>query len=177
MSSIDVAADITKDRSHIDELKSAFDADDPAAAEQVNKTGETTQQELWLKDILAGIYLNPESKPKLDESHDEQLGMSGSVKKLYEGPSKCACCINWVEEYPDNLKESIESTSEAKEHALLVRVKWDHEYQRPTTIDSIVIQSPLLKSFLRSLLDGYPGISPKLDILVFEAPFRCFFHR
>lgn len=138
---------------------------------------------LWLKEVLAGIYANGKQEPDLGEKGKEAVlgeetsGRNSTVKTLYEGPSKCGCCINWVEEYPDNTKECIEDTTEAKSHALLVRMRINHDGPRPVSVHSIVIQSSLLKVVLQQILDHYPGVAAELDSVVFEAPFQCFFHR
>ena len=151
--------------------------DEFAGSDSTTSSDITKDQGSWLKDVLAGIYAKPRAETTQEDLDEESIGLSDSVKKLYEGPPRCPCCINWVEDYPDNVKECFENTAEAKEHALLVRVKKNHAGQNPTTIDSIVIQSPLLKTALQRILDKYPGLSPQLDHLVFEAPFECFFHR
>ena len=44
-------------------------------------------------------------------------------------------------------------------------------------IDSIVVQSPLLKKSLGRVLENYPGITTSLDRLTFAAPFQPFVHR
>jgi len=44
-------------------------------------------------------------------------------------------------------------------------------------IDSIVVQSPLLKKVLGKVLKDYPGVTTNLKRLVFQAPFSPFIHR
>ena len=44
-------------------------------------------------------------------------------------------------------------------------------------IDSIVIQSPLLKTALGDVMKDYPGVTTSLDRLTFKAPFKPFVHR
>lgn len=44
-------------------------------------------------------------------------------------------------------------------------------------IDSLIIQSPLLKAALGDILQGYPGILTEVTRLKFAAPFECFVHR
>ncbi|KAB2570500.1 putative inactive ATP-dependent zinc metalloprotease FTSHI 3 [Lasiodiplodia theobromae] len=97
---------------------------------------------------------------------------------LYEGPQKCLCCINWVEEYPEDIKEAAEETSDAKSHAILCRVKKSHgKARKPLELDSIVIQSPLLKSTLGDVFADYPGITTTLKEVTFNEPFWEFFYR
>lgn len=144
---------------------------------------ETKHQEGWVRDLLADFYAKPQTysvpgrEGKGGEFDEELIGRSNTIKKLYEGSPVCDCCVNWVEDYEEDTKECFETTPEAKSHALLVRMKKNHVGQSPTAIDSIVIQSPLLKVALQEIVKGYPGISPELDQLMFEAPFECFFHR
>ncbi|KAI9708914.1 MAG: hypothetical protein M1820_003608 [Bogoriella megaspora] len=102
-----------------------------------------------------------------------------TVKNLYEGPQKCRCCFNWVEEYPDDLKSSISETEESKSHALVVRHRICHDKGRtkPLEIHSIKVQSTLLKEALCNILKGYPSVTADLDDLEFESPFKPLFHR
>lgn len=44
-------------------------------------------------------------------------------------------------------------------------------------IDSIVVQSPLLKRVLKGVLANYPGVTTTLKRLTFQAPFHPFVHR
>lgn len=116
--------------------------------------------------------------PGVENSDTEyQIGMEDSVKPLYEGPAKCRCCINWVEEYPDNLKESLLGTREIQKHAIVTKIKRSHEGNEPVTLDSIEIQSPLLRTALKAVFEGYSGITTGLNKLSFSAPFQAFFHR
>ena len=60
--------------------------------------------------------------PKLSTSTG--FGAKRSVKNLYEGPQnphEPPGVINWVEEYPDDVEESVECKVESQQHALLVR--------------------------------------------------------
>jgi hypothetical protein len=44
-------------------------------------------------------------------------------------------------------------------------------------IDSVVVQSPFLKSALGSVLKGYPEVTTELERLTFSAPFQPLIHR
>ncbi|KAI0180807.1 P-loop containing nucleoside triphosphate hydrolase protein [Hypoxylon sp. FL1284] len=111
-----------------------------------------------------------------DSGEPEGSGELCDVKKLYEGQSKCTCCINWVEKLPDDVGPSAEEECESRRHALLVRLKRNYGGGKPMAVHSIVIQSPHLKSVLGQLFQGYSGITTTLKKLVFTAPFRCFFY-
>jgi hypothetical protein len=52
-----------------------------------------------------------------------------------------------------------------------------YDSRKKLEIDSIVIQSPLLKSALHDVLRDYPGVTPNLARLTFTAPFKPFVHR
>lgn len=86
----------------------------PEDAGQAN--GPTTQHPKveGLADLLDAIGLVEDESPKMT-THPEvravENGTECSIMRLYEGPPKCKCCINWVEEYPDNLRASIEEES------------------------------------------------------------------
>jgi len=98
---------------------------------------------------------------------------------LFEGPPKCICCINWVEEYPDDVKENIEGVEGACQYALLVRKRksYNKDNPDPLELDSILIRSPLIKRVLEGVFRGYPGITVKLEYLSFKAPFAPFLYR
>ncbi|KAL7626543.1 hypothetical protein AAE478_003315 [Parahypoxylon ruwenzoriense] len=107
---------------------------------------------------------------------NETSGQLCEVKALYEGESKCSCCINWVEELPKDIKPSAEEESESRRHALLIRLRRNHSDGKQMALHSIVVQSPLLKSILGEVFEEYSGITTTLKKLVFKAPFHCFFH-
>ena len=107
-----------------------------------------------------------------------EAGMACEAKTLYEGPEKCICCINWVDKTAEEIKEARELTS--NKHggsAVLVRARNGHGGEDPFVLHSVIIQSPLIKAALRKVLEGYPGVSPELEELSFEAPFEPLFHR
>lgn len=113
---------------------------------------------------------------------DPLSGWDGSLpkaKKLYEGPAKCSCCKNWVDDYPDDLKDSAEKSSESRAAAILLRYeKSHHEYGRdPLQLHSISIQSSILRRVVRTLFEKYPGINTASQDLTFSPPFEPFFHR
>ena len=107
--------------------------------------------------------------------NDTEPGMICGIKNLYEGPERCRCCINWVEEYPDDTKTS--SDDQAQRYALVVRNKKNHSGTKPMRVDSIVVHSPLLKTILKEVFDGFEGITATLKTLTFQSPFAAFFYR
>ena len=106
------------------------------------------------------------------------VGRKCVVKNLYQGPPSRHGVITWVDDYPDDLAEKPAESRETECYALIIR------HQRPRdnskkllVIHSIVVQSPFLKSALKSVLKGYPGITTELQRLEFSAPFQPFIHR
>ena len=113
---------------------------------------------------------------KIDKASPKDIEMECGIKNLYEGPPKCSCCTNWIEEYPEDLKETIEETKNSKRHALLARHKKSHREREAMQVYQIVIQSPLLKAFLKTALKDYPPTTVGLKDLEFSQPFVAFFH-
>ncbi|KAI9733878.1 MAG: hypothetical protein M1834_002533 [Cirrosporium novae-zelandiae] len=135
-----------------------------------------------LDEVLATLESHMALGQKINEGEDNSngegtdLGMEALVKTLYEGPLKCNCCVNWVEIEPDDLKESVEETSDAKRHALVVKIRKSHSGTKSTHVDQIVVQSPLLKNFLQRMINDYPGVTLGSNGVTFSKPFTPFFH-
>ena len=79
-------------------------------------------------------------------------------------------------EYPDDAVEAAENAETAR-FAFLVRNKISYDSRKTLEIDSIIVQSPLLKEALGVVLKDYPGITTNLKRLMFRAPFQPFVHR
>lgn len=79
-------------------------------------------------------------------------------------------------EYPDDAVAAAENAETAR-FAFLVRNKISYDSRKTLEIDSIIVQSPLLKEALGVVLEDYPGITTNLQRLVFRAPFQPFVHR
>ncbi|KAL1890122.1 hypothetical protein Sste5346_008414 [Sporothrix stenoceras] len=103
------------------------------------------------------------------------VGMECAQKDLYQKWDK-QNRFTWTDTYPKDLEEAAENEATEK-FAILVRNKKSYDSRKSLEIDSIVIQSPLLKNVLRNVLDDYPGVAPGLQRLVFSAPFQPFVHR
>ncbi|KAE8422372.1 P-loop containing nucleoside triphosphate hydrolase protein [Aspergillus pseudocaelatus] len=115
-----------------------------------------------------------------DANVDGDVPPEGSqlvIQTLYEGPAKCHCCKNWVEEYPDDLRMAVEDQPETKRKAFVVRMGKNHDGEKPLVLDSIVVQSPSLKKTLGEVFSGFAGITASLKKLIFKAPFHPFYNR
>ena len=120
---------------------------------------------------LVDVTVNGESS-----SSDAKPGMITDVKNLYQSKPDNRGKTTWVDTYPDDLQEAAENAETAK-YALLIRNSKCYDGRKKLQIDSIVVQSPLLKEALGTVLKNYPGITTSLDRLTFRAPFQPFVHR
>lgn len=111
-----------------------------------------------------------------DENYEAKPGMIPDVKNLYQTKPDARGKSTWVDKYPDDLEEAAENAETAR-YALLIRNKKCYDGRKKLQIDSIIVQSPLLKAILGTVLRNYPGITTSLDRLTFQAPFEPFVHR
>lgn len=141
------------------------------------RSDEPATEEPWFSEAVA-ILKEPQVKEYLGATTIMPMGMKTEKVDLFEGPSKCHCCINWVMEEPDDTKENLEGTDEVKQHAVLVRKKKSHQKysHEPLEIDSIVVNSPIIRTALERIFRDYPAIDVETEDWTFEAPFQPFFH-
>jgi hypothetical protein len=81
--------------------------------------------------------------------------MECDIRNLYQKEDERGR-TSWTEKYPDNLDEAAENEITAR-YAMLVRLKKSFDSRKKLEIDSIVVQSPLLKKVLSKVLKDYPG--------------------
>lgn len=110
-----------------------------------------------------------------EEGEKAVIGMICETKNLYQKIDRYNKAV-WTEEYPDDLQEAAEN-EETQKFAILVRNKKSYDSRKSLEIDSIVVQSPLIKQVLRDVLKDYPGVTTTLNRLTFASPFRPFVHR
>ena len=110
------------------------------------------------------------------EASDKEPGMIADVKNLYQSKPDNRGKTTWVDKYPDDLEEAAENAQTAR-YALLIRFTKCYDGRKKLQVNSIIIQSPLLKKALGKILKDYPGITTSLDRLTFTAPFQPFVHR
>ncbi|KAL6713217.1 hypothetical protein ACLMJK_009338 [Lecanora helva] len=124
---------------------------------------------------LASRLVNGDATDE-DTMSEVKAGMITDVKNLYQSKPDNRGKTTWVDTYPDDLEEAAENEKTAK-YALLIRNSKCYDGRKKLQIDSIVVQSPLLKNVLGTVLKNYPGITTTLDRLTFGAPFQPFIHR
>jgi hypothetical protein len=83
-------------------------------------------------------------------------GMKSDFRNLYQKEDERGR-TSWTDIYPDNLDEAVENEVTAR-YAILVRLKKSFDSRKKLELDSIVVQSPLLKKVLSTVLKDYPGL-------------------
>lgn len=132
-------------------------------------SGKTKDGQNGLQDGLQKRFKASEIDAK------QETGMAGDIKEFYQGHDDYGD-VTWTDKYPSNLEEPVENAETAR-HTLLVRKKKSKDIRKKLELDSIVVQSPLIKRCLASVLRDYPGVTTELERLEFEAPFEPFMHR
>lgn len=109
---------------------------------------------------LAEAAIESATLPKTDTSKPEstaQAGMECDSQHLYRKEDERGR-TSWIDVYPIDLDEAAENEITAR-FAILVRNKKSYDPRKKLEIDSIVIQSPLIKTVLYNALKNYPGRS------------------
>lgn len=150
--------------------------------QQTSESNHETQFDAFsLTSVLRtiGVSASPTPseapEPSIPQPVDEEFDCA--VHTLYQGPQKCGCCINWVEDYPDDLRILVEELPDVKQKALIIRRAKSHKDNQVLSLHSIVVHSPSLKRTLREVFKGFEGVMPSLKKLIFKAPFTPFYYR
>lgn len=144
---------------------------EPASGVSVVSHGTTTRPERARFPVPAkGVAGKEDCIPAA------KAGMIPDVKNLYQGKPDSRGRSAWVDKYPDDLEEAAENAETAR-YAFVIRNKKCYDGRKKLQIDSITIQSPLLKNALGVILKDYPGVTASLDRLIFNPPFMPFVHR
>lgn len=106
-------------------------------------------------------------KPKMVEP-----GMKCETKDFYKTKDSSA----WTHKYPDYLEEAVEN-DETAQLAFLKRNDNSSSTRKKFSLNSLIIQSPLLKKALGTVFSGYEGVTTDLKRLKFKKPFAPFVHR
>lgn len=105
-----------------------------------------------------GTAVESGTNGKADEVEEvTKVGMECDLKNLYQKEDDRGR-HTWTDKYPDDLDEAAENEITAR-FAILVRNKKSFDSRKKLEIDSIVVQSPLLKNVLTKVLKDYPGKS------------------
>ncbi|KAK4450160.1 P-loop containing nucleoside triphosphate hydrolase protein [Podospora aff. communis PSN243] len=118
--------------------------------------------------------IRTENDVRISDEDRERL-----VQELYEGPKKCACCINWINEIPPDIELDTVEAPESP-YPIIVRKRvspTEVEGKTRVTIHSLEVCNPEVRKVLFDVFDGYDNLEPEVKYLVFKAPFRPFFWR
>ncbi|KAF2637190.1 P-loop containing nucleoside triphosphate hydrolase protein [Massarina eburnea CBS 473.64] len=111
-----------------------------------------------------------EAAPKQDMA---PLGSLPSIHSVYEDPQVKG---RWTTNFPTRAEPPAEDAVSAQ-HALVARYKLSVSPTKTLDLQSIVVQSPLLKESLGRVLKDYAGVTTELERLEFNQPFESFVHR
>lgn len=113
----------------------------------------------------------------VNDTDDCGPGMKNGAKHLYAGKEDKRGRFQWQDSIPEDIGDPAENDETAK-WALLVRnIKVYNDPQRVLAVQSIVIQSPLLRKLLAGVLKNYPGVTVGLNRLEFSGKFEPLIHR
>lgn len=107
----------------------------------------------------------------------ERKGSISTAKHIYRGKEDSKGNATWSDKIPENASETPAEDDETAQYAVLVRNKISYDSRKSLEIQSLVIQSPWLKTALNEIFKDYPGVCCKVDRLVFNTPFEPFVHR
>ncbi|KAK0371082.1 hypothetical protein CLIM01_11568 [Colletotrichum limetticola] len=156
----------------------------PTGSESLLSTGQTTDKlgtAVEKRESESSSENIPESDSSAQQDTDDDSDRDSNsgeddepskkaVQNLYEGKKECNCCINWVEEEPENKKEAATGT------VITVRRNRDHEKEKSLSLHSILVHSEQLKDTLRDVLRGTGSAITSRDF-VLERPFENVFHQ
>lgn len=103
----------------------------------------------------------------ISSQENPALGMTPSVFPMYSGEEDRRGRFQWQTQVPQNVARPVENTESEKWAIIARRSRVYGNSERTYAIDSIIVQSPLLKVLLEDVLDGYPGVTVALKRLVF----------
>lgn len=118
------------------------------------------------KDVSSGGVPAENGSEKSNGVTATEPGMECDFRNLYQKEDDRGR-TSWTDKYPDDLDEAAENEITAR-YALLVRLKKSFDSRKKLEIDSIVIQSPLLKNALSTILKDYPGLFKNIITLSIE---------
>ncbi len=116
-----------------------------------------------------------EAKPQPVKISEEEVGATSESKDIY-GKKGEDGEYDWVDKYPEDIPEAAENDETAK-FAVIVRKKKSKDSRKKLEADSLIVQSPWLRSALGEILKDYPGVACEIKRLIFHAPFKPFVHR
>jgi hypothetical protein len=135
--------------------------------------GET---EIKTEAVTNGTDATDTTEKATEKKPDVPVGSISTIKNIYKSPKDGDGNWTWVDKYPEDVEEAAEN-EETEKFAVIVRNIKSQDSRKKLEADSIIVQSPWLKTALGEILADYPGVACELRRLVFDAPFQPFVHR
>ncbi|KAG9239197.1 putative ATP-dependent zinc metalloprotease FtsH [Amylocarpus encephaloides] len=138
---------------------------------KVTNPDEAVAEATPAEAIVPAETTAPPTKRELKPKHTEP-GMKCETKDFYKTKNYSA----WTHKYPDYLEEAVEN-DETAQLAFLKRNDNSSGARKKFSLNSIIVQSPLLKKSLGTVFVDYEGVTTDLKRLKFRKPFSPFIHR
>ncbi|KAL8794731.1 MAG: hypothetical protein Q9195_002685 [Heterodermia aff. obscurata] len=135
----------------------------------------TSNAQAYISEKLDELSIT--SSPPIQEK-DPNFGTNPIIKTFYEGNGSCDGFYNWVETPPKQLKEK-KARAYDQVAIMLYKVK-DHDKntvggRTPLKIHSIDVQSPLLTTALKPVVQDVGVFLDEHDVAKFAEPFKPLF--
>lgn len=99
------------------------------------------------------------------------------IKNFFQAEPTCKCCVNWVDQAPENLSFDEEKSEDEDDNVpLIVRRRRSGSGAKSWKVHAIEIKNAALRVVLLKIFDDYQFLMPKVKYLTFYAPFHPFYH-
>ena len=114
--------------------------------------------------------------PAINDKEEDSEDDGAIVKRLYKGPRKCRCCVNWLKVPPTSMTEP-KANGKTTKYAFTARyTSKKNDTQVTTSLHSIAVHSQHLKDLLNKALEKYPTINIGRRDASFYPPFQPLVH-
>jgi hypothetical protein len=141
------------------------------------KAWDTAEQETYDKDKCDTGVNDVDKSDKQITSGTMALKNACEIKHLYASlKSACECCVSWQEENPFKEDEKAKNKNTYEQYAIVLRQR-AHGGHDIWKVESLDINSPLIKGVLNKVFADYPGLDLQVPKLSFSQPFVPLVHR
>ena len=145
----------------------------------MHRTDSTDSETDEVAAPMDGTTLNgaPAKKQELVVVDPSEIGMEAITKTLYSSKEDKRGRFLWQDTIPEDLGKPAEDAESSRKALICRMVKVHNDPTKVLAVHSIVVQSPLLKTLLGEVLEGYPGVTVSLKRLEFSGRFEPLIHR